>query len=284
MATYSLSGSGTQTLTTGTGALYVTITTLPSGSGHGDANPTDYYGIGLIRPGNATAYWEPFAVIGGPQWMPVPYGTTRIGYALLDGAVVSAVEVAGSSPLAFPLASLPDVALASVADAQVLTYQASSSKWINATPTGGGGGTYPVTIPSARVYRNSDQAFSASTWTTLTFNAERWDNNNIHDTSVNTGRLTCRTAGKYLIIGNTETTGGSNHHNLRVLINGTNEIANAVNLNANQANRNHIATIWDMAVNDYAELQVWCSSNNTVKYWGGTSIYTPEFMMSWLGA
>lgn len=148
MATYSLSGTGTQTLTTGTGALYVSITTLPTGSGDGGANPTDYNGIGFVRPGNATAFWEPFPIIGGPQWLPLPAGTTRIGYVLFNSAVASAVEVAGSSPLAFPLASLPDVAIASVADAQVLAYQASTSKWINATPTGGGGGGTTLTTQS----------------------------------------------------------------------------------------------------------------------------------------
>jgi len=165
MATYSLSGTGTQTLTAGTGALYVTITTLPSGSGNGGANPADYYGIGLIRPGNATAFWEPFPVIGGPQWMPVPAGTTRIGYALFDGAEISVAEVSGSSPLAFPLASLPDVALASVADAQVLTYQASTSKWINATPTGGGGGSGSLTTLSTNL--TSDLSCPNSTWTNV---------------------------------------------------------------------------------------------------------------------
>lgn len=177
MATYSLSGTGTQTLTSGTGALYVSITTLPIGSGHGGANPTDYYGIGTIRPGNATAYWEPWPVIGGPQWIPVPAGTTRIGYALTDTAVVSVVEVAGSSPLAFPLASLPDVALASVADAQVLTYQASSSRWINATPTGGGGGasawqrltTYSVTADQSNISIPSSFVWTNLGWSQFSF-------------------------------------------------------------------------------------------------------------------
>lgn len=171
MATYSLSGSGTQTLTSGTGALYVTISTLPDGAGHGDASPTDYYGIGAIRPGNATAYWEPFAVIGGPQWMPIPSGTTRIGYAFVSSAVVSVAEVAGSSPLAFPLASLPDVALASVADAQVLAYQASTSKWINATPTGGGGSGSGSDVLLLNYVPTTDLAnstsYASNTWAAL---------------------------------------------------------------------------------------------------------------------
>lgn len=165
MATYSLTGSGVQTLTPGTGALYVSITTLPTAAGKGGANPDDYYGIGFIRPANAIAFWEPFSICGGPQWLPLPSGSTRFGYVLNGGAVASAVEVLGSSPLAFPLASLPDVALASVADAQVLAYQASSSKWINATPTGGGGGGTTVTYQTSTL--GADVSIgSASTWVT----------------------------------------------------------------------------------------------------------------------
>lgn len=140
MATYTLSGSGTQALTAGVVALHITITTLPASAGNGGASPLDYYGVGSLRPGNAAAFWEPFTICGGPQWMPVPFATTRLGYALRGNAVVSVVEVYAPAPLVFPLALLPDVAIASPADTQVLTYQSSTAKWINAAAAGGGGG------------------------------------------------------------------------------------------------------------------------------------------------
>lgn len=141
VATYTLSATGVQALSANVTAFHVTISTPPLNPGSGAANPLDYYGIGFLRPGDASAFWDPFAISGGPQWLPCPFGATRVGYSLLNGAVVSLVEVFGPSPLAVPLAQLPDVALSSPADTQVLTYQASSSKWINAAaPTGGGGG------------------------------------------------------------------------------------------------------------------------------------------------
>ena len=174
MATYSLSGSGTQTLTTGVTALHVTISTLPAGAGHGLASPTDYWGIGSLRPGNATAFWEPFVICGGPQWLAVPFGTTRLGYAFADTAVVSVAEVFGSYPLSTPLAGLPDVALSSPADAQVLAYQASSSKWINATPTsGGGGGSGAFTLITR-------QTVTGSAATTITFSSIPATYNDLH--------------------------------------------------------------------------------------------------------
>jgi len=138
MATYTLSGTGIQSLSASVVALTLTVTTLPAASGNGGANPADYYGLGTLRAGNPTAFWEPFTIVGGPQWIPLPYGSTRLGYAFLNGAAASVVEVFGSSPLAFPLSTLPDVSLASPVDAQVLAYQATTSKWINATPAGSG--------------------------------------------------------------------------------------------------------------------------------------------------
>jgi len=148
-------------------ALTLTVTTLPAATGNGAANPADYYGLGALRAGNATAFWEPFAIVGGPQWIPLPYGTTRLGYAFLHGAAASVVEVFGSSPLAFPLSTLPDVSLGSLVDAQVLAYQATSGKWINATPTGGGGGsggTTDATLIDASTLPLADPLVAGKLW------------------------------------------------------------------------------------------------------------------------
>lgn len=165
MATYTLSGSGTQALTSGVVALHITITTLPASAGNGGASPLDYYGVGTLRPGNAAAFWEPFTICGGPQWMPVPFATTRLGYALRGNAVVSVVEVYSPAPLVFPLVLLPDVAIVSPADTQVLTYQSSTAKWINAAaPSGGGGGAGALTLIQ-------EQAITGSAVSSLTFSA-----------------------------------------------------------------------------------------------------------------
>jgi hypothetical protein len=97
MATYTLSGSGTQTLTANTTAAHLTITTLPSGLPKGRANPVNNFEIGLIRFGDGTGFWEPVPVLGGPQWIGVPNGATQFGYAMLNGSVVSFTEVIGGT-------------------------------------------------------------------------------------------------------------------------------------------------------------------------------------------
>jgi hypothetical protein len=106
--------------------------------------------------------------------MALPYSTTRIGYALTHGVTISMVEVFSPAPFAFPLALLPDVALTSPADAQVLAYQASSSRWINATPTsGGGGGTGAFTLITR-------QTVTGSAATTITFSSIPATYNDLH--------------------------------------------------------------------------------------------------------
>ncbi len=53
-------------------------------------------------------------------------------------------------------------------------------------------------IPMARAKRTTAQSITTATWTLLLFDGEDFDNDTIHDTATNTGRLTCKTAGKYV--------------------------------------------------------------------------------------
>jgi hypothetical protein len=53
--------------------------------------------------------------------------------------------------------------------------------------------------PSCRVYNNATISLTDNTETSLTFNTERFDTDTMHDTSTNTGRITIKTAGTYLV-------------------------------------------------------------------------------------
>jgi hypothetical protein len=177
MSTYSLSGAGVQALSAGVTAVHVTITTLPIAPSGGSANPTNYYHVGMLRFGDAVGYFDAIPIVGGPQWLAVPSGTTRCGYSLSGGSVISLVEVIGGTPPfggVGALSSLSDVALTSPADTQLLTYQASSGKWINANAPTGGGGTLttatsilasPVSCPTAGTfYDAASVSLVAGTW------------------------------------------------------------------------------------------------------------------------
>jgi hypothetical protein len=56
-----------------------------------------------------------------------------------------------------------------------------------------------VSVPAVLAYNNADQSLANDTDVALALNAEYYDTDGIHSTSVNTSRLTCQTAGKYLI-------------------------------------------------------------------------------------
>lgn len=167
MASYSLSGSGVQALGSGVGALHTHFASAPANANQGHANPTNYYGVALLRVGDGTAWMPSFPLDAQDQWIALPNGTTEIGYAIFGGITITATEVFGPSPYGggvTELAQLSDVSEANLADGQVLTYQASSGKWVNATPASSGG---------SQSYQASDlpsdvSIGSAGTWTDIT--------------------------------------------------------------------------------------------------------------------
>lgn len=99
MATYSLSGTGTQTLTAGTTQLAVSITAHSSRSTIGRANPTNYFNEGLLRFGNSNGYHPAIPIDAVAMLLDVPSGDTTLGYALLNGCTVSAVEISATAPV-----------------------------------------------------------------------------------------------------------------------------------------------------------------------------------------
>lgn len=52
-----------------------------------------------------------------------------------------------------------------------------------------------------KVYQSASQSIPNNTSTYLQFNSEYWDTESIHNNVTNNTRLTCRTAGKYLVVG-----------------------------------------------------------------------------------
>ena len=151
------------------------------------------------------------------------------------------------------------------------------------TITSGGGGT--VTFSSgnaeigARAYNTANISIPDTTATLLTFDSERWDTDTIHDTSTNTGRLTAKTAGKYLITGSVEY--ASNNTGMRTIwiqVNGTAIAQDRVQSVQSDVTRMTIATVYSLAVNDYVELGVRHTAGTNVNIVAG-SAYSPEFAM-----
>lgn len=136
--------------------------------------------------------------------------------------------------------------------------------------------------PAARAYHNAAQAIADSTFTKLAFNSERYDYDTIHDTATNNSRLTCKTAGVYVISGSVSF--ASNTTGIRrvlILVNNTTYIADQVFTPIAGGNETtvSISTQYALAVNDYVELQVYQTSTGSLNV-NSNANYSPEFMMT----
>lgn len=131
----------------------------------------------------------------------------------------------------------------------------------------------------ARVYNDAAISVTDINPQALTFNSERYDTDTIHDTGSNTSRLTCKTAGKYLIVGNIQwanITSGSREVDIR--LNGTTYIAACSMLGIYQV----VTTIYNLAENDYVELMAAQGSGNPLNV-NSAANFSPEFMMQRIG-
>ena len=134
----------------------------------------------------------------------------------------------------------------------------------------------------ARAHNNANQAISHNTWTSIGLNSERWDTDNIHDNSTNNSRLTCKTAGKYIIVGQIEWEARENGDRyMRIYLNNETAIASTVLSTPDGSITDRlypIVTIYNLSVNDYVELQVFQTSGDPLN-----SVFSvnkvPEFMM-----
>ena len=138
----------------------------------------------------------------------------------------------------------------------------------------------------ARVYNSGNISIANASTVALTFDTERWDTDAIHSTIANTSRLTCKTAGKYIITGNIRWASHSTGTRLvGIRLGGATNLAQARDQASSAAAGNHgliVTTIYDLAVNNYVELTVYQSSGGNLNVEASLNI-SPEFSMQRIG-
>ena len=136
----------------------------------------------------------------------------------------------------------------------------------------------------ARVYNSGNISVADSSAVALTFDSERYDTDGIHSTVLNTGRLTCQTAGKYLISGNVEfAANATGQRQLYIRLGGATIIGfTQPSVISAVTGRYQVSTIYDLAASNYVELVVNQSSSGSLNVTAAAN-WSPEFMMHRIG-
>jgi hypothetical protein len=136
----------------------------------------------------------------------------------------------------------------------------------------------------ARVFNDANISIAVSgLWTALTFNSERYDTDNMHSLTVNTGRLTSRRAAKYFITGHVEWAVSANlDRTIGIRLNGATRIGehNTESFATYEVIQS-VATIYDLGVGDYVELFVFQNSGAALNVLVNP-YHSPEFSITML--
>lgn len=138
---------------------------------------------------------------------------------------------------------------------------------------------YPLV--GCRVFHNTAQSIlTGNAASTLSFNSERWDTNGIHDNSTNNSRLTCRTAGDYLIgVNVTFASNNTGSRLVRIRLNAATVLAQIVQPAAPDLSTVlQLTAYYPLAVNDYVEAEVAQTSGVSLNI-NANPNYSPEFWM-----
>lgn len=129
-----LSGTGSTTLSS-PGSLLIHITAKPTNRGVGHANPSNWFGLGVFRLGNANGWLPTFHLDADDQLVPAPSGMTRLGYSLVAGVTIDVTELSPSLPAA-PVVPVPDLLTPASVQAVGVQLSANSSS-VNSTTAWG---------------------------------------------------------------------------------------------------------------------------------------------------
>lgn len=132
--------------------------------------------------------------------------------------------------------------------------------------------------PYVRVGASANPSIPNSAMTTVAFDTEAYDTDNIHSTTVNNSRLTATTAGFYSIGGTLSyTANATGYRALQILLNGATVLAgqgfvsSALSQSANWLN---VSTMMFLSAADFVEVQTFQSSG------GALVAGTPLFWMA----
>lgn len=131
----------------------------------------------------------------------------------------------------------------------------------------------------ARVNRSTSQSIPNGVSTAISFNGSRYDTNQIWSAVLPT-RLTCKTAGKYLIGGCFRFEGNTvGNRFLIILLNGASQIGAGESVGSSTIS--NASCVYSLAVNDYVQMIAFQNSGQSLNILY-EPLFTPEFYMQLL--
>lgn len=133
---------------------------------------------------------------------------------------------------------------------------------------------------SAKVYKSANQAITTATETILTFDSEEFDTDTIHDNVTNNSRLTCKTAGKYIVILQVRFADNATGYRFATITkNGSYAAAQMQQPISGNGTNIVVTSLVSLAVNDYVEGTCYQSSGGNLNVIGGSAGHLCYFMM-----
>jgi len=140
------------------------------------------------------------------------------------------------------------------------------------------------TVPAmCRISQSGGQTINDATNTTITFSAEQFDTDGMHDLVTNNSRITINTAGVYLVVGSLNYTAGvSDDAALNILKNGSGGNGAFVSFGpANTSAGMTTTTVLNLVVTDFLQLQAYQNNSaNTSRTTDTTATYLSAV---WIG-
>jgi hypothetical protein len=221
------------------------------------------------------------------------------GSQLVDGSVTSAKIADGTiatADLADGAVTSQKIADGTITDADVAAANKDGAATTPSLRTLGAGAQQAAAgnhahslaqhpaVPRCRVYHSAAQSIPNGTVSTLSFDGERYDTDTMHDTATQNSRLTCRTAGLYVIHAHVEfALNATGERHVILLLNGATQLAYhdqpALSTNAVIVS---VSTQYPLAVGDYVECQVYQNSGGALNV-NVSAARSPEFAMAWVG-
>jgi hypothetical protein len=146
---------------------------------------------------------------------------------------------------------------------------------------GASGGGY---TQGARVFNNSTQSLAAATVVFSDYDTEDYDTDSIHSMVTNTTRLTCKTAGKYLIGGSGRIGGATAGTALTIRIRLNGALLVALDQRPAIGTNDYLSTstVMDLAINDYLEM-AFSAAAGAAMIIDSQAYYTPVLWIQRIG-